>query len=36
MIDFILNMVTWVLILMGACGFIAIFWFAIWTMRDDK
>jgi uncharacterized SAM-binding protein YcdF (DUF218 family) len=36
MLDFFLNILTWVLILMGICGFIAVFWFAIWTMRGDE
>jgi hypothetical protein len=32
----ILNIITWVLLLLGACGLGLMFWFVIWTWGDGK
>ena len=36
MANTILNVLTWLMILMGACAFSFIIWFIVWTMKDDK
>ena len=30
------NILTWVLLLLGACGLGLMFWFIIWTWGDGK
>jgi hypothetical protein len=32
----ILNIITWVVLLLGLCGMGLLFWFIVWTMKDDK
>jgi hypothetical protein len=36
MFDFVMNLITWVLIFVGVCGVGLMFWFVVWTWGDGK
>jgi hypothetical protein len=35
MTDFILNILTWFLIMLGVCSIGIVVWFVVWTMTEE-